>query len=125
MQLVAWLHGHVCHNIQFPIKAMITRPYIYAMHAQTGSMALVSYSMVRACRQHPLAQQLAGVITYGAPKAGDSGFVQRLHKSLLGRVLRYEHADDMVVHLPQGYGYAAHGMLRFITSFRPRGYRSR
>lgn len=58
MQLVAWLHGHVCHNIQFQIKAMITRLYIYAMHAQTGSMALVSYSEGHACKQHPLAYQL-------------------------------------------------------------------
>ena len=48
------------------------------------------------CRAPALAQRVAGVYTFGAPRFGDAGCAEALAQAYGGRLFRYVHAADLV-----------------------------
>ena len=74
-----------------------------------------------ALREPVLAQQLGALITFAAPRVGCARFRDLQSAHLAGQAFRFEHANDIVPRLPQGFGYEPCGALRYITSFKPRG----
>lgn len=79
---------------------------------------------VLARRRSGLAEKVAGVFTYGAPKIGDAEFCSTVGTMYAGRLYRYVHGSDMVTKLPAGFGYVDHSLERFLVS-RPTAAKSR
>lgn len=93
------------------------KPIILTGHSLGGGLAALLAAALHA-RQRDVADRVAGVFTFAAPRYGDGEFADAFNAAFAGRAFRYVHASDMVCKLPpQGCGYGAAATQRFITSF--------
>ena len=103
-----------CHE---PHRAEHRMRCAAAGHSLGAALATVFAQVLRA-RRPELADKIAGVYAFAAPRVGDTGFARSVNDAYSGRAYRIAYGADIIPHLPPMFlEYRDAGEEVFITSF--------
>lgn len=112
-----WVHAGFLHAIRDvwtdvstylkQLQAATPRPLSVTGHSLGAALATLAANL---CGDEPQRLRLTALYTFGSPRVGDAGFVERIPCP----VWRFRNNSDVVTHVPLGFRYQDAGALEFI-----------